>query len=124
VIDYLQLMTADVNTTQRVDTLTEISWGVKALAQDFGCPLIAVSQLSRKVEERPDKRPQLHDLRESGALEQDADLVAFIYREGYYESTKDPKQTEFIIAKNKDGPVGKQQFNFDMKTMTFKETSW
>ena len=124
VIDYLQLMTADVNTTQRVDTLTEISRGVKALAQDFGCPLIAVSQLSRKVEERPDKRPQLHDLRESGALEQDADLVAFIYREGYYESTKDPKQTEFIIAKNKDGPVGKQQFNFDMKTMTFKETSW
>ncbi len=124
VIDYLQLMGSDTKTDKRVDKLTEISGGVKALAQDFGCPLLAVSQLSRRVEERPDKRPLLHDLRESGSLEQDADLVWFLYRHGVYESGFDPRRTELIIAKNKDGPVGTLQFEFDMQKMTFKEASW
>ena len=123
-IDYLQLMQSDSKTESRVDKLAEISAGVKALAQDFGCPLIAVSQLSRRVEERPDKRPKLHDLRESGSLEQDADLVWFVYRHGEYQAGFDPKRTELIVAKNKDGPVGTLQFEFDMQKMTFKEAAW
>ncbi len=124
VVDYLQLMDSDGKEENQVARLTDISRKVKSIAQDFGCPLIAVSQLSRKVEERPDKRPQLHDLRESGALEQDADMVWFVYRHGKYEKGFDPKRTELIVAKNKDGPYGTLQFEFDMQKMTFKEAAW
>ena len=124
VVDYLQLMDSDGKEENQVARLTDISRKVKSIAQDFGCPLIAVSQLSRRVEERPDKRPQLHDLRESGALEQDADMVWFVYRHGKYEKGFDPKRTELIVAKNKDGPCGTLQFEFDMQKMTFKEAAW
>lgn len=122
-VDYMQLMSSENKNDNRVDKLTNISAGLKGLAQEFNCPLLAVSQLSRKVEERPDKRPELSDLRESGALEQDADIVWLIYREGYYDNAVDPKKTEVIIAKHKDGPTGIQKFNFDMSTMTFEEAS-
>lgn len=123
VLDYMQLMLADERTNSPVEKLTNISLGLKNLAKEFGCPLVAVSQLSRKVEERPDKRPQLSDLRESGAIEQDADGVLLLCRPGYYFDDP-PERTEVIVAKNKDGATGVRQFIFNMKKMTFKEGSW
>lgn len=139
VVDYLQLVTADVSSSQsnRVQEVTQITMGLKALAKELSCPVLALSQLSRKTEEREDKRPQLADLRESGSIEQDADMVWFVYREAYYLGRAEPREgtpehltwleemdrlehlAEVIIAKQRHGPIGTVHLSFDSDTTRF-----
>ena len=107
VIDYLQLMSGSGKTDSRQQEVSEISRSLKALARELEVPVVALSQLSRKVEDRPDHKPMLSDLRESGSIEQDADLVMFIYRDDYYnKDTNKPNIAEIIIAKQRSGSVG------------------
>ncbi len=111
IIDYLQLMSGDNNgsAASRQQEISDISRGLKALAREMNVPVVALSQLSRAVEQRPDHRPMLSDLRESGAIEQDADVVMFLYREGYYNrdlSEAQQRVAEVIIAKQRNGPIG------------------
>lgn len=107
VIDYLQLMSGGGSTDNRQQEVSEISRSIKALAKEMACPVIALSQLSRAPEQRADHRPMLSDLRESGSIEQDADLVMFLYRDEYYnKETEDKNIGECIIAKQRNGPVG------------------
>ncbi|MBX5468407.1 MAG: replicative DNA helicase [Thermoleophilaceae bacterium] len=107
IVDYLQLMRPEDPTASRVEQIGQISRGLKILARELQIPVIAVSQLSRAVEARPDKRPLLSDLRESGQIEQDADLVMFIYRDEYYNRDSDrPGEADVIVAKHRNGPVG------------------
>ena len=132
VIDYIQLMqgTSKRSSQNRVQEVTEITTGLKALAKELGVPIIALSQLSRDVEKRDDKRPQLADLRESGSIEQDADVVLFVYREDYYLKNREPKagtddylkweasmaeaqgKAEVIVAKQRHGPTGTVSLGF------------
>lgn len=106
-IDYLQLMTGSGRTDSRQQEISDISRSLKALARELSVPVIALSQLSRAVEQRPDHRPMLSDLRESGAIEQDADVVMFLYRDDYYNHDSEKKGiTEIIIAKQRNGPIG------------------
>lgn len=107
IIDYLQLMTGSGRADSRQQEISDISRSLKAVARELSVPVLALSQLSRAVEQRPDHRPMLSDLRESGAIEQDADVVMFIYRDDYYNHDTDKKGvSEIIIAKQRNGPIG------------------
>jgi len=113
VVDYMQLMHGPKSAENRQQEISEISRSLKALARELSVPLIAVSQLSRAVEQRADRRPQLSDLRESGAIEQDADLVILLLREEYYNPTEENKGlAEVIVAKQRNGPVGSLKLTF------------
>jgi replicative DNA helicase len=133
VVDYLQLLGGSTRRAQegRVQEVTEITTGLKALAKELNVPIMALSQLSRQVESRDDKRPQLSDLRESGSIEQDADVVMFVFREEYYLKNKEPRvgteeylkwqtdmeavhgKAEVIIGKQRHGPTGTVQLQFE-----------
>ncbi|SPU48341.1 Replicative DNA helicase [Brevundimonas diminuta] len=138
VVDYLQLVTTGENSQKnRVQEVSEITGGLKALAKELNVPIIALSQLSRQVEQREDKRPQLSDLRESGSIEQDADCVMFVYRESYYLGRAEPRegteehlkwqedmdrlqhQAEVVIGKQRHGPIGIVKLAFDSNTTRF-----
>ena len=138
VVDYLQLLSGSAKKGEnRVQELTEITTGLKALAKELEIPLIALSQLSRQVENRDDKRPQLSDLRESGSIEQDADVVMFVYREEYYVNMKKPTEgteeflkwqmdmdkvhgrAEVIIGKQRHGPTGTVELQFEAELTRF-----
>jgi replicative DNA helicase len=107
IVDYLQLMRTDDPRANRVEQVSQFSRGLKILARELDVPVIGISQLSRAPEQRPDKRPILSDLRESGAIEQDADLVGFLYRDDYYNSeSEEPGIAELIFAKHRNGPIG------------------
>lgn len=131
VVDYLQLLRGVRSTDNRVQEISEITQGLKAIAKELNVPVIALSQLSRAVEQREDKRPQLSDLRESGSIEQDADVVLFVYREAYYKEREKPREdtpeylaweeefrriekvAEVIIGKQRHGPIGSAKLAFD-----------
>mgnify|MGYP002757011838 CR=1 FL=1 len=123
-IDYLQLMTDGSGRGEnRQQEISNISRGLKGLAKELNCPVIALSQLSRAVEQRTDKRPMLSDMRESGAIEQDADIVMMIYRDDYYnpETTERPNITDLIIAKHRNGPTGSIQMYFNKEHSKFTD---
>ncbi len=121
VIDYLQLMSSG-NTMNRVQEVSDISRGLKSLARELDVPLVALSQLSRAVEARPDKRPVMSDLRESGSIEQDADIIAMIYRDDYYnEFSETPGVTSVFIRKNRNGPTGQVDLKFEKAQQKFYE---
>lgn len=129
IIDYLQLISGSTSTKRfgRVQEIGEISRHLKATAVEMQIPIIACSQLSREIEKRPEKRPLLSDLRDSGTLEQDADMVAFLYRDSYYDENADAgvevDPSELIIKKQRNGPIGTINFQFHKKLMRFEESA-
>ena len=121
VIDYLQLMqNSKISSDNRVQELSQITRSLKRIAREFNVPIITLSQLSRNVENRVNKRPILSDLRESGSIEQDADLVLMLYRDSYYNNTEKVDSVELIIAKHRNGPIGAVNLKFDPKSTKFK----
>lgn len=121
VIDYLQLMRGSTNTDNRVNEISEISRGLKAIAKELNIPVVALSQLSRNLEQRPDKRPKMADLRESGAIEQDADLIIFIYRDEVYNpDTEDKGTAEIILGKHRNGSLANVRLTFLGKYTKFE----
>ena len=141
VVDYIQLMRGTTfNKDGRVQEISQITQGLKAIAKELAVPVVALSQLSRQVEQRDDHKPQLSDLRESGSIEQDADVVMFVYREGYYLQRKEPREAtvehaewqakmnevahlaEIIIGKQRHGPIGKVTLEFEERFTKFKDT--
>ena len=141
VVDYIQLMRGTTyNKDGRVQEISQITQGLKAIAKELGVPVVALSQLSRQVEQRDNHKPQLADLRESGSIEQDADVVMFVYREGYYLSRQEPREAtvehaewqakmnevahlaEIIIGKQRHGPIGKVTLEFEERFTKFKDT--
>lgn len=121
IIDYLQLMSSG-NSMNRVQEVSDISRGLKSLARELDVPIVALSQLSRAVEARPDKRPVMSDLRESGSIEQDADIIAMIYRDDYYnEFSETPGITNVMIRKNRNGPTGQVDLKFEKSQQKFYE---
>jgi replicative DNA helicase len=123
IVDYLQLLIGDTNTQSRVDEVSRISRQLKLLARELQCPILALSQLSRAVEQRGNKVPQLSDLRDSGALEQDADIVVFIYREDLYSEEAEQGVAELHLAKQRNGPLGVVPVRFDAPTTRFLNVS-
>ena len=141
VVDYIQLMRGTTfNKDGRVQEISQITQGLKAIAKELALPVVALSQLSRQVEQRDDHKPQLSDLRESGSIEQDADVVMFVYREGYYLSRKEPREAtvehaewqakmnevahlaQIIIGKQRHGPIGNITLEFEERFTKFKDT--
>ena len=122
-IDYLQLLpNPDARNINRQEEISMLSRQLKALAKELKVPLIALSQLSRAVEARQNKRPMLSDLRDSGSIEQDADIVAFLYRDEYYnENTREPHICELRIAKHRNGPTGTLKYYFEKQKSQFME---
>ncbi len=121
IVDYLQLMVPREKTDSIVQQMTEISRSLKGLAKELNVPVLAISQLSRAVESRHDKRPKLHDLRDSGSIEQDADVVIFIYRDDRYGDDQDQHDNtaEILIEKHRNGPTGKVKFYFNLQKISF-----
>ncbi len=137
IVDYLQLLRGSGRGDNRVQEIGEISMGLKAIAKELNIPVVALSQLSRTVESRDDKRPQLSDLRESGSIEQDADVVMFVFREEYYVEREKPSEdspnfpewqdrmnrlhgrAEVIIGKQRHGPIGTVDLSFEGKFTRF-----
>ena len=121
VIDYLQLMQTATAVENRAGEISEISRSLKAIAKEFGCPVIAGSQLNRGLEQRPDKRPVMSDLRESGAIEQDADVIIAIYRDEVYHEDAEKGIAEVIILKQRNGPIGKKKLAFAGQYTKFED---
>ena len=128
VVDYLQLLSPPAGMRRadsRATEVSEMSRGIKIMAKDLECPVIALSQLSRRVTERTGKRPELSDLRESGAIEQDADEVMFLYREDYYnKDTPEQNVAECIVAKNRHGETGTVKLQWLPQFTTFADREW
>ena len=121
IVDYLQLMRSSTRSDSRAQEVSEISAGLKSLARELDVPVLAVSQLNRESERRTDRRPQLSDLRDSGSIEQDSDIVMFLYRPGMHEEGKDPGITELDIAKNRNGPVRRISLFFNAGQTAFHD---
>jgi replicative DNA helicase len=123
IVDYLQLMTSGTTVENRVQEVSQISRSLKVLARELDVPIVALSQLSRAVEQRHDKRPILSDLRESGSIEQDADLVLFVYRDEYYnpEDTESAGIAELILSKHRNGPTGTEKLAFQKRYAKFAD---